>query len=290
MAVTNDIATVNNIHPPNKGDIARRLAAWALADTYGKADVVKSGPLFAKHQVTGEGIAISFDHTGGGLATRDGQPPSLFEIAGPDGNFQPADAKISDDGRSILLTSAAVPKPDRARFAWSQLAEPNLMNKEGLPAAAFNTHWPADPTLGRKVSAGKPIQSSVPNTHGWDTGLTDGKWGNAAPTCYATGEDGGFPKTVTIDLGAPQTIGLVIYGTPDVGATKTVAVSISEDGTNFQEVGRNDFPAKKAAKAKARFAPQAARYVRATFLENHPQQDNFSPAFGFLSEMEVYAP
>jgi sialate O-acetylesterase len=188
MAVTLDIGNTKDIHPRNKSEVANRLARWALADTYGKADIVKSGPLFSQYKVTDDGIAVRFDHSDGGLATRDGKAPDWFEIAGIDGNYQPAEAKILPDGKTIVLSSPKVPKPDRARFAWSQLAEPNLMNKEGLPAAAFNTHWPIDPTLGTKVSVGKPIQSSHPNTHGWDGGLTDGKWGDSSPACYATDE------------------------------------------------------------------------------------------------------
>jgi len=82
----------------------------------------------------------------------------------------------------------------------------------------------------------------------------------------------------------------VIYGTPEVGSTRTVAVSISEDGKDFKEVGRNEFPQKKAVKATARFAPAKARYVRATFLDHHPQQDQYDANFGFLSEVEAYAP
>ncbi|MES2440605.1 MAG: sialate O-acetylesterase [Verrucomicrobiota bacterium] len=290
MAVTNDIGNPKDIHPNNKGDVARRLALWALADTYGKTDLVKSGPLFARYKVTDSGIAIAFDHTGGGLATRDSKPPTLFEIAGIDENYQPADATISNDGKTLFLTSDKVPKPDRARFAWLQTAEPNLINKEGLPAAAFNTHWPVDPTLGHKVSGGKPYQSSNPNTHGWDSGVTDGIWGNSSPTCYATDETPDFPKTVTVDLGTVQTIHAVGYGTPQIGATKTVAVSISEDGRNFTEVGRNEFPAKKATGARARFEPTKARFVRATFVDHYSQQDNYSENFGFLSELEAYAP
>ena len=144
MAVTNDIGNVANIHPTNKSEVARRLALWAFADTYGKPGIVKSGPLFSEFKVTDQGIAVRFNHIGGGLRTRDEKPPTWFEIAGSDGVYQPADAKISEDGTWIQLTSAAVPKPDRARFAWSQIAEPNLMNSEGLPAAAFNTHWPVN--------------------------------------------------------------------------------------------------------------------------------------------------
>jgi sialate O-acetylesterase len=289
MAVTNDIGNVRDIHPTNKSEVGRRLALWALADTYGK-DVVKSGPLFSQFKVDGSSITIAFEHTGSGLKTRDGKAPTLFEIAGVDGNYHPAEAKISSDGKSIQLTSPTVSKPDRARFGWSQDAEPNLMNQEGLPAASFNTHWPVDPTLGTKVSTGKPHHSSHPNAYGWDGGITDGTWGNNAPTCYATDSTPNFPKTVTIDLGAAQDLQLVKYGTPDIGSTKTVAVSVSEDGQNFTEVGRTEFPTKKATTAQARFAPTKARYVRATFIDRHPVQDNYDPNFAFLSELEAYAP
>lgn len=290
MAVTNDIGNPKDIHPNNKSEVGRRLALWALADTYGQKDLVKSGPLFSGYRVTDKGITLGFSHTGGGLVSRDGKPLTHFEVAGPDGVYQPADAAVSPDGKSILLTSAAVQKPDRARFAWSQVAEPNLMNKEGLPAAAFNTHWPSDPSLGKKVSGGKPHLSSHPNAHGWDGGLTDGQWTNAAPGCYATSEQAGFPKSVTVDLGEATPLHALVYGTPEVGSTRTVAVSISSDGKTFTEVGRHDFPPKKAARAEARFAAKPARFVRATFLGNHPQQDNFSANFGFLSELEAYTP
>ncbi|MCU0794338.1 MAG: discoidin domain-containing protein [Akkermansiaceae bacterium] len=288
MAVTNDIGNVGDIHPRNKSEVGRRLSLWALADVYGR-DLVKSGPLYAGYKVIDQGVAIRFDHVGGGLAARDGKALSHFEIAGADGQFHPANAEIRED-RWILLSSPQVPKPDRARFAWSQSAEPNLMNREGLPAAAFHTHWPVDPTLGTKVSGGKPHQSSHPNAHNWDNGLTDGVWADRNPGCYATSEAAGFPKSATVDLGEVMEIHVVIYGTPNIGSTKTVAIEISADGKEFREIGRHDFPNKKAARHTLRFDPTKARFVRAVFLGNHPAQDGFSPNFGFLSEIEVYAP
>ncbi|MCA9246234.1 MAG: hypothetical protein KDA42_03935 [Planctomycetales bacterium] len=137
MAVTNDIGDTRDIHPRNKQDVGYRLALWALANTYGKTDLVFSGPLL-KSQCVEEGqIRVSFRHVGSGLATRDNQPPSHFEICGDDENYVPAVAKI--EGETIVVTSDQVPEPVAVRFAWADDAEPNLMNKEGLPASAFRT-------------------------------------------------------------------------------------------------------------------------------------------------------
>lgn len=139
MVVTNDIGNPKDIHPVNKSEVGRRLAVLALADTYGIPDLVKSGPLFHKYQVTGNELVIHFTGTGTGLATRGGGTPDHFEIAGADGVYHPAKAEIAIDGKSLRLSSDKVPLPQHARFAWNDTAEPNLMNKEALPAAAFAT-------------------------------------------------------------------------------------------------------------------------------------------------------
>ena len=51
--------------------------------------------------------------------------------------FKPAEATIAKDGKSITLTSAEVPAPKQVRFAWDDVANPNLVNSEGLPASPF---------------------------------------------------------------------------------------------------------------------------------------------------------
>jgi sialate O-acetylesterase len=137
MAVTVDIGNVGNIHPKNKQDVGKRLALWALAKDYGQKDLVYSGPLYKSMKVESDAIRLSFDHVGAGLVARDGKPLSWFEIAGKDGKFVKADAKI--DGGTVIVSSPAVTNPRHVRFAWSMLAEPNLSNKEGLPASPFRT-------------------------------------------------------------------------------------------------------------------------------------------------------
>jgi len=137
MAVTTDIGNVVDIHPANKQDVGKRLALWALARHYGKSDLIYSGPLYESMSVEGNKIRLRFKHVGGGLVARGEQPLSHFTIAGEDQQFVEATAVI--DSGSILVSSGKVPKPVAVRFAWEQAAEPNLFNKEGLPASPFRT-------------------------------------------------------------------------------------------------------------------------------------------------------
>ena len=44
---------------------------------------------------------------------------------------------------AVVLTAAGVQAPTRVRFAWHKLAEPNLVNRAGLPASAFRAGQPA---------------------------------------------------------------------------------------------------------------------------------------------------
>ncbi len=138
MAVTTDLVDdINDIHPKNKLDVGNRLALWALAKVYGKKDVVYSGPLFKSMKIDGNKVILSFAHTGGGLKSRDDKPLSEFEIAGEDGKFVPAEAVI--DGDTVVVQAKGVEKPTQVRFGWRKTANPNLENKEGLPASPFRT-------------------------------------------------------------------------------------------------------------------------------------------------------
>ena len=138
MAVVTDITgNVTDIHPPNKRDVGRRLALWALAKDYGRDELVHSGPLY-KSVAFGAGKAtLRFDHVGGGLVSGDGKELSQFTIAGADMKFVPAVATVV--GATIEVSSPEVAKPTAVRYAWHETAIGNLANKEGLPASPFRT-------------------------------------------------------------------------------------------------------------------------------------------------------
>ena len=135
MVVTNDIADYNDIHPKNKQEVGRRLALLALRGAYGRADVVADGPIFKSMTTEGNKLRLRFDNVGGGLISRDDKPLTWFQVIGEDTDFEDATAVI--DGDSVLVSSPKVAKPLAVTYAWSKMAEPNLANKEGLPARPF---------------------------------------------------------------------------------------------------------------------------------------------------------
>jgi sialate O-acetylesterase len=101
---------------------------------------------------------VDFDNVGGGLVSRDGKPLDWFEVIdAEEGGFVKADACI--EGSTVVLSSPEVKHPAAMRFAWSGLAQPNLMNKDGLPAGAFRAgEAPKRDWLGRHVPEAKDYQ------------------------------------------------------------------------------------------------------------------------------------
>jgi len=136
MAVTVDIGDRKNVHPKNKQDVGDRLARIALANIYGR-DLEYSGPQFVSAAIEGRALRLSFSHLGGGLVAKGGALRT-FELAGADGKYVAADARI--DGATVVVSSADVAEPVAARYAWSGYPEGcNLYNAAGLPAAPFRT-------------------------------------------------------------------------------------------------------------------------------------------------------
>ncbi len=165
MAVTIDLGEWNDIHPLNKKDVGERLALGAFSLAYGDHEVVFSGPLYKSHEVKGDSIILAFDHTGGGLVTRDGGPLARFEIAGSDRKFFFADAFIR--GNQVVVHSNRVTRPALVRYAWADNPDgANLYNLEGLPASPFQT---ASPEVAGDASAWRGNACAVVLTY--DDGL-----------------------------------------------------------------------------------------------------------------------
>ncbi|HEY6900772.1 MAG TPA: sialate O-acetylesterase, partial [Puia sp.] len=138
MVVTTDLVdSIADLHPAYKWEIGRRLALWALAKDYGQS-LVCSGPVYRDMVVKGRKVELLFGEVGSGLVSHDGKEPDWFEVAGADGKFVMAKARIEGPDK-VVLEAAGVRSPVSVRFGWNESAQPNLFNKEGLPAMPFRT-------------------------------------------------------------------------------------------------------------------------------------------------------
>lgn len=135
MAVTLDIATVMNIHPPFKKEVGERLAALALAKDYGR-NVRYSGPVYKSMKVDGSVAKISFDNVQGNLKAKDNKLTE-FEIAGKDGRYFKADGRIS--GNEVWVSSEKVRDPQSVRYCWHNGSVASLFDSSGMPASQFRT-------------------------------------------------------------------------------------------------------------------------------------------------------
>ena len=146
MAVTIDIGLEDNIHPPNKQDVGKRLALAALNIHYQK-DKPYQGPSLQKVKPKKNTLILTFDQVGKGIQPeRAGENYGLqinnFEVAGDDNTFHKAHARIVGKNQ-IKVWSPKVSKPTNVRYAWkNNPSDINFYNSYGLPAPPFQTgNW-----------------------------------------------------------------------------------------------------------------------------------------------------
>jgi sialate O-acetylesterase len=139
-AVIIDLGEGRDIHPTNKQDVAKRLARWALTETYKVPGIVCRSPLYKSMERRGNTITLSFDHVS---CDKDWRPfdvsePIGFTIAGADRKFVAAKATILTDGR-IEVLSETVTEPVAVRYAWADNPICNMYSTAGLPLTPFRT-------------------------------------------------------------------------------------------------------------------------------------------------------
>ncbi|MCE2848770.1 MAG: sialate O-acetylesterase [Chitinophagaceae bacterium] len=137
MVVISDLVDdVKNIHPNLKKEVAVRLSNYALAETYGVKGLNYKSPTYATHAVEKESIRIQFKDVPTTLMSKGGELTDFF-IAGADGVFVPAKAKIEE--KTVLVSAKTVKDPVHVRFGFTNTAMPNLFSAEGLPVNLFRT-------------------------------------------------------------------------------------------------------------------------------------------------------
>ncbi|MBQ9409012.1 MAG: sialate O-acetylesterase [Clostridia bacterium] len=135
-----DAGEFNDIHPKNKEPVGHRLCLLALEKVYGLLSAEEAeSPEVQNIRFDGDTAAVRFAHTGGGLTVKGGEI-SGFELAGKDGVYLPAKARLAEDGKTVLLKADGLTAPAFVRYLWTNYPEKvSLYGNNGLPALPFRT-------------------------------------------------------------------------------------------------------------------------------------------------------
>lgn len=134
LAIALDIGERDDLHPPNKQALGRRLARAARRLVYGE-DITASGPVPVSVARIDDSIVVRFGDVDGSLVAYGAAGPVGFELCGDAaGSCRYADARIQ--GRDVVLRPA-VATTTRVRYGWADHPVVNLFDGAGLPAGPF---------------------------------------------------------------------------------------------------------------------------------------------------------
>jgi sialate O-acetylesterase len=128
---TLDCGDAADIHPVDKAPVGQRLAAQVLATVFG-GEGPADGPQPARVARAGAAVRLEWRGAEGGLQLADA---AGFELAGADGVFHAAPARL--DGTAVLVATPAVPVPEQVRYAHAEVPTAALRNGAGWPARPF---------------------------------------------------------------------------------------------------------------------------------------------------------
>ncbi len=135
LVITSDLDKTDDIHPKNKKPVGIRMANLVLKNVYDKPMGLVENPSVKSIDFKGNKATITYQFADGLHFTKGNS--SLFEIAGDDGKFVPAKATLK--GNKIIVQSENVKVARKIRYAWSNVAVPDLYNQAKLPASSFTT-------------------------------------------------------------------------------------------------------------------------------------------------------
>ncbi|MFP4229225.1 MAG: sialate O-acetylesterase [Salinivenus sp.] len=144
LAVTIDIGTSYDIHPPNKQEVGRRLVRAARHVAYGE-EGPPSGPVpvAATREAADDRITVTFEDAVGGLVARGDDNPIGFELCGGENDdCHYANAEI--DGRDVHLRSDQSGSPTRVRYCWGDSPVCTLYDEDDMPAGPFEMEVTAE--------------------------------------------------------------------------------------------------------------------------------------------------
>jgi sialate O-acetylesterase len=134
LAVAIDVGMNDELHPPNKQAVGRRLSRAARSLIYGEA-ISPSGPQPVSARREGGEVRVTFKGAERGLVSYSGAPHG-FELCGMDqASCRFVAARI--DGDAVAIPAPEGLEPTRVRYCWGDGPVCTLYEGAGLPAGPF---------------------------------------------------------------------------------------------------------------------------------------------------------
>ena len=134
LAVINDLGETVDIHPLRKKEVAERIGLCFDRLIYNNK--VKLSPEVVSAEVQGDNVVLTLDQP-----VQAGQL-SDFEIAGADGRFVNADAKVEAGKPTVITIHTTVTSPKKVRYAWKDNPiRANVRSLSGLPMSSFEMNF-----------------------------------------------------------------------------------------------------------------------------------------------------
>lgn len=135
LVVTIDIGDRQELHPPNKQELGRRLARAARHLVYGER-ISASGPTAAAARREQDRIIVTFANVEDTLVAYSATAPVGFELCGPaQASCRFVNAKLQP--AAVVLDAGDATTATRVRFCWGDAPVCNLYDRSGLPAGPF---------------------------------------------------------------------------------------------------------------------------------------------------------
>ena len=142
ITCTNDLVypyETDVIHGTKKREIGERMA-WQVAERdYGVKGMTWRCPAYESHTIADDGTArVRFKDTAFGLVPNCGNVEG-FEVAGDDGVFHVAQAKVDWNNPEVILSCPEVKDIKNIRYCFKNFEIGGLRNSWGMPAIPFRT-------------------------------------------------------------------------------------------------------------------------------------------------------
>lgn len=136
MMVNIDLGEAYDIHPKNKQEVGRRLAALSLAATYGKKQPGEA-PAFSHATVDGTSMVCHFTKSVIAEAFVQDADIKGFTLQGEDGKWYAAKART--EGETVVVTAPEVKVPVAVRYGWCDNPTCTLRTKNDFHVSPFRS-------------------------------------------------------------------------------------------------------------------------------------------------------